>query len=98
MAQPEDNVRHEPRDDSADRLAEEVGNLVAAWTKASTEAWLGTTRVLSNLAANFAGNDYNKTVNRAMRDTADVLRRSSEHLAQAAPPPEEKPPVTVKDP
>lgn len=71
------------RDDTTTRIAEDVSGLVRAWTEAYAEMSIGTSRILTNLAVDLVGTGYVKPLNRAIRDTADVMRRSSDILEKA---------------
>ena len=72
--------------DATTQIARDVADLVNAWTEASAEAWVGTSRILSNLAVDLVDTGYGKPINRAIRETADVMRRSSDLLAKASKP------------
>lgn len=69
---------------STARAAQDFARFANAWTEAYAEMWVGTTKVLNNLAADLIDTGLTKPFNRALRDTADVLRRTSDLFDKAA--------------
>ena len=71
-------------DASTARAAQDFARFANAWTEAYAEMWVGTSKVLNNLAADLIDTGLTKPFNRALRDTADVLRRTSDFFDKAA--------------
>lgn len=71
-------------DSSTARAAQDFARFANAWTEAYAEMWVGTSKVLNNLAADLLDTGLTKPFNRALRDTADVLRRTSDLFEKVA--------------
>lgn len=65
--------------DNSRRMADDVSQLVGAWTSAGTEMFTGVTRIASNLAIDVVGN----SVSRAASDFADTVKSSSDKFTES---------------